>query len=126
MMEVDYQSTAGSTEQRVRELLEEWRSRTISQLGIQPDQFDWCCRNSKVMHDIYVDAIAKSASNIHSLDDFKKVAQYWRLLEDYGDEVFEAIRDELIVSKRLCENRTECDKDMHKDYRRVKRQRIRA
>lgn len=124
-MEVDSHANS-NREQRIREIIEAWRSKTIAQLGMNPEQFDWCCRNSKVMHDIYVDAIAKSASSLHSLEDFNRVAQYWRLLEQYGSEVYEMICDELSLSKRLADSRTECEEELQSDYRCAKRQRIRA
>jgi hypothetical protein len=85
---------------RVRARLEQWRLNTINNLGYTPDQIDYCCRNNAVMHDIFLDAIARSASEIRCREDFENVAYYWHWVDRYGSEVFDAIRDELCVTKR--------------------------
>lgn len=78
-------------ELRIKQRLENWRFFQARKLGQS---------ETSVLHDIFIDSIVRSASQIKTFDDFFRVAYYWKLVDQYGLEAFDAIRDELEVSKR--------------------------
>ncbi|PRT53620.1 hypothetical protein B9G98_01240 [Wickerhamiella sorbophila] len=91
-------------QQQIRFMLHAWRENAIARLGFTPDQVDYCARHSIVMHDIFIDAIARAAPGIRCLEDFHAVAYYWKWIDQYGDEVYALIRNYLDTPKRLTED----------------------
>lgn len=93
---------------RVKTLLLEWREAKANQLGFTPDNELYCARNSIILHDIYIDAIASNASNIHSVNDLHRYAYYWKWIDQYGQDLFATIREYLDRPKR-CLSSEEAD-----------------
>lgn len=88
---IDTSRPLSSLEYRVKLCLENWRLYRAKMLG-QND--------TAIMHDIFIESVARSADQIRTFDDFYRVAYYWKLIDQYGLEAFDAIRDELQVNKR--------------------------
>lgn len=93
---------------RVKQLLLEWREAKAFQLGLTPENEEYCARNSIVLHDIYIDAIASNASKIHSVKDLRKYAYYWKWIDNFGQDLFATIREYLDRPKR-CLSSEEAD-----------------
>lgn len=90
-----------SQQLRVKSALEVWRLKTIDALGYTPDDLNYCCRFN-IMHDVFIDRIVQAVPFMRSYDDFYQAAYYWNLLDRYGPEVFQLIREELNAKKRSC------------------------
>lgn len=84
----------------IRQAIAQWRDDIIAQNRMRLEGLDPCTVNSQVIHDVFIDAIAKHAEYINCPQDLMDVAFYWKWVDQFGSELYSTISDYLSRPKR--------------------------